>query len=122
MSIPTVTIRDPVSEIEETLLALQSAVLKHPVATQAILSALTAEGRRYSQTEDGHAKLVALSESDLLQKLWRVWEGTTLWSFNPDESSILPSAYIDALFMSANSKDLETVIERLASVEEPPNG
>tara|TARA_R110002072_G_scaffold5527_2_gene35306 strand:- start:15528 stop:15890 length:363 start_codon:yes stop_codon:yes gene_type:complete len=119
MSIPTLTIQDPESEVDEVLLALQSAVLKHPAASQAILSALTAEGRQYAQTEEGKLVLTTLSESDLLQKLWRVWEGTSLWSFNPDEDCILPSAYVDALFMSAGSKDIESVIENLVNKDEP---
>ena len=109
MSIPTLTIQDPESEVDEVLLALQSAVLKHPAASQAILSALTAEGRQYAQTEEG--KLVLTT--------WRVWEGTSLWSFNPDEDCILPSAYVDALFMSAGSKDIESVIENLVNKDEP---
>lgn len=118
MSIPTLTIQDPDGGINETLLQLQKAVLKHPAAAQAIVAALTAEGRQCAQSEEGQAQLATLADSDLLQKLWRVWEGTTLWALNPDETSALPSAYVDALFMAAGSQDIEQVIEELASPED----
>lgn len=114
-AIPMLTLKDQEKDISEVLKVLQRNVLKHPAAAQALLSSFSAEGRKFSQTEQGRQLQKNLTESELLRRLWRLWEGTSLWMLDPDEVAILPSGFVDALFMSAASDDTELEIENLAT-------
>ncbi len=111
--LPRLRLRESGDEVTEVLRKLQAAVLKHPVAAQAIFSALVAEGRRFAETDPGRRWKRRLARSELLQRARLAWEVTTLWMLEEDPPGVLPSAYLDALFMSASNPELESLLDRL---------
>ena len=121
--VPRLRLRQPEDELSGVLRSLQSAVLKHPVAAQAIFSALVAEGRRFAETDPGRRWKRRLARSELLQRARLAWEVTTLWMLAAEPTGVLPSAYLDALFMSASNPELESLLDRLfreSLVDESP--
>ena len=117
--VPTVELKDPQDALLPVLSQLQGALLRYPDAAQALLSALVAEGRAHARTPEGAALRDALVDSELLRRLWRSWEVTSLWMFDADAApSTLPSGYVDALFLTAGSDDLEALLARLVARRE----
>jgi hypothetical protein len=111
--LPRVVLRDPEDEVVGVLRSLQTAVLKHPVAAQSIFSALIEEGRRFSETPSGVEWKTKLSHSPLLHRARVILEMSTLWMLEEDSPDVLPSGYLDAVFMAASSPDLEPLMNQL---------
>lgn len=111
--LPRLTLRSPQDEQTRILRAAQTLMLKHPVAAQAGFTALLAEGRKFAETVEGRRWKQRLEESALLHRARLVWEVTTLWMLEQEPPNVLPSAYLDALFMSATSEELEPLLDRL---------
>jgi hypothetical protein len=111
--LPRIPLRPPEDEETRALRSAQMLMLKHPVAAQGAFSALVAEGRQYAETAEGRQWRQRLTRSSLLHRARLVWEVSTLWMLEEEPPSVLPSAYLDALFMSASSEELEPLLDRL---------
>lgn len=116
--VPVVALADPADVVLPVLLELQGALLKHPEAAQAIIGLLAREGRRVAATPQGAELQALLTRSDLLRRLWRTWEATSLWMFDATSDTVLPSGYVDALFCAAATEDLEPLLARLVADRE----
>lgn len=92
---------------------LQLLLLKHPLAAQAAFSALVAEGRRFAATPEGAAWKASLAASDLVRNGRQLWDALTLNLLEEDASTVVPSAYLEALFRVATSPELEAVLREL---------
>lgn len=91
----------------------QMAILKYPTAAQAAFSAVVREGRRYAETDEGKAWLDALSTSGLMRRARWLWETTSLNMLQEDESTIVPSTYLEALLRAAEVPDMEELLGRV---------
>lgn len=111
--LPRVVLREPDEEIVGVLRSLQTAVLKHPVAAQAIFTGLVAEGRRFAESETGAEWKSKLAHSQLLHRSRVILEMATLWMLEEESPDVLPSSYLDAVFMAASSPDLEPLMNEL---------
>jgi hypothetical protein len=102
---------------EEVLLGLlrrlQLLLLKHPIVVQEAFSALVAEGRRFAGTPEGAAWRSALASSPLLQQCRRLWDALSLNIPEEDPATVVPSAYIEALFRATASSQLEELLRQL---------
>src|SRR5579872_2706306 len=101
-ALPTVHLSEP-DEAASILRQLQSLVLKHPVAAKAAFNALIAEGRAFARTPEGKAWRDRLIGSELLHRARLVLDFPGLSLLELDSSTVLPSAYLDAIFMLASS-------------------
>lgn len=109
-----IELRDPALAELALLRSLQRILLTHPVACQAAFTALIAEGRSFSATPEGRAWRARLLGSSLLQRARLVFDVATLSMLEegaPDH--VLPSSYLDALFMAATSGDADELLNRL---------
>jgi hypothetical protein len=113
MSDLTIELREPDDALHRTLLGLQRAILRHPVAAQALFATLVAEGRRYAETPEGAAWKERLAGTDLIHRTRVVWDVTTLRMLEDDPDVLLPSAIVDALVQVARRDDLEPFLSRL---------
>ena len=75
----------------------RQAMFRHPVATQAAVRALIAEGERQLQTDEGADLARRLSGSPLVSRLRAVWDLTTANTFDDAEGPILPTALVEAI-------------------------
>lgn len=102
---------------DEALLArlrrAQLLLLKYPVAVQAALSALVAEGRRFAATPEGARMQTALADSELVRGGRAVWDAMSLRALADDPPTALPSAYLDAFLQAARAPELEALLARL---------
>lgn len=120
-TLPTVMLRAPSDRSLDLLRHLQMAVLKHPVASQAIFSALVEEGKAYAQTPPGKQLYSKLSHSELVARARMTWESVSLWLLDPDYQGELPSELVDAFFSVSNHQDLEPMLEQVfAGFESKP--
>ncbi|RKG64326.1 hypothetical protein D7V80_27370 [Corallococcus sp. CA054B] len=107
----------PAGSQEEVLLGLlrrlQVLMLKHPIVVQAAFCALVAEGRRFAATPEGAAWKSTLASSPLLQQGRRLWDALSLNIPEEDPATVLPSAYIEALFQATGSARLEELLRQL---------
>ncbi len=110
--VPTITLSDA-DAIEAVLRSIQKFVLKHPDTVQSIVGALVREGRSFAQTDEGRRLQLHMARSELVRRLWRVWEGSSLWMFDSDAQGPYPSGIADALFMTAAGDDPEAIIAGL---------
>lgn len=79
--------------LEQELARLRAAVLKHPVAAQALYGALLAEGRRYAETADGALLAERLRHSPALARAWEGLEAATGRAL--DEDGAVPTRWLD---------------------------
>jgi hypothetical protein len=91
----------------------QLALLKHPTAAQAAFSALVGEGRRFARTAEGAEWLDALSTSSFIRRARWVWETTSLNMLEEDETTVVPSTYLEALLRAAEGPDMDQVLSRV---------
>ena len=99
--LPAVELGDAVGSAEEILSGLRRIIIQHPAACQELFSALRAEGERYIETAEGLAAAQTLSHSDLIRRARFIWESSSGSILDEHPDGILPSSYIDALFMTA---------------------
>lgn len=95
------------------LRAIQEFVLRHPVAARAAYAALVAEGRAFAETEAGRALHDSLQRSQLLQRARLLWEMASLHALSEETPDLLPSAYLDGLFLAAATRDPDELLDRL---------
>jgi hypothetical protein len=111
--IPTIELHSFDESTLRTLQSLQRALLKHPVAFQAAFSGLIAEGKLFEKTPEGQKLKTRLAGSAFVQQLRYVFELTTLSMLEREPPDILPSAYLDTLFMLAGSDRSDDLLDRL---------
>lgn len=101
---------DPMAEADATLAQIKAVVSRYPLAVQAAVYALAAEGRAFGATPEGHAWRVRLRGSRLVQRLRTTWEGITEQGFSVDAPETLPSVLIDRLVHVAMGEGLEPIL------------
>lgn len=106
-------------ELAELLRRVQLVLLQHPVAAQAAFRALMAEGRRFAATPEGAAWKAALAGSDVVRRAPRLWDAVSMSLLEDDAATVVPSAYLEALFRAVKSSDLEGLLGKLG---ETPHG
>jgi hypothetical protein len=111
--IPTIELHSFDESILRTLQSLQRALLKHPVAFQAAFSGLIAEGEAFAKTPEGQKLKTTLEGSPFVQQLRYVFDLTTVSMLEREPPDILPSAYLDTLFMLAGSDRSDDLLDRL---------
>jgi hypothetical protein len=110
--LPTVAL--PPSEIlVQVLQRLQALILKHPVAAKAAFDALIAEGRVFARTPEGKIWHERLARSELLHRARLVLDLPGLSMLERDRPEVLPSAYLDTLFMLASSRKPDELLDPL---------
>jgi|SRR5271166_6005141 len=101
-SLPTVHLDG--SEFELMILRrLQAFVLKHPAAAQAAFVSLVAEGKAFAETPEGKELRSKLAASELIHRARLIFDLPGLSMLSRDGPGLLPSAYVDAIFMLASS-------------------
>jgi hypothetical protein len=108
-----VVLHEPEDEVGRLLRALQRLLLKYPVASQALFTALVAEGRLFGATEAGRAWRGRLAASPLIRRGRVVWDETTLRMLEEDPATVIPSAVVDAFVHAAMMDGLEPFLSRL---------
>jgi hypothetical protein len=104
------------SEDDEILRVLregQFLILRHPVAAQAALRALVAEGRRFAGTEVGRRWKDRLARSELMRRGRMIWQGSVLNMLEEESDTPLPSAFLDALLAATASENVPALLSRL---------
>jgi hypothetical protein len=82
----------------ESLVAVAARfALQHPMAAQALFTALVAEGRRVSETPDGQRLRAALADSELVRRGRVLWERSPLALLEDAPDVVLPAGLRDAL-------------------------
>lgn len=103
---------EPADELARLLFELRWLVLKHPLAAQAAVRTLVAEGREFGATEEGRAWRARLEHSELARRGAGLFELGTLGMIDPDSDAALPTQLIDAFARAASRRDLEEAIAR----------
>ena len=110
--LPTVYLPSPETALQ-VLRRLQGVVLKHPVAAKAAFDALIAEGRAFAQTPEGKEWHDKLAASELLHRARLVLDFPGLSILERDSPEVLPSAYLDTIFMLASSRKPNELLDPL---------
>lgn len=100
-------------EIEEIFREMQRLVFKHPIVSQAIISAFAAEGRRFACTPEGQVWLARLAGSDLHRKGRELFYLGTFGMFSERDPGVLPSAMVDGFVRAVKSGDLAAMLSLL---------
>jgi hypothetical protein len=95
----------------------QHLLMQNPQATQAIVQAFVAEGRRFVETPDGQAWKAILARSELVRRGRLIWESYGLDEMIEAEPALLPSAWLDMIEMATSNPDLETILSKLIMEE-----
>jgi hypothetical protein len=106
-------LRDRATAQTEVLARAHRALLKHPLASQAAITALVAEGRRFAETRAGRRWCARLVGTDLVRRGQELWEGSGLGLFEDDPETVLPSALVDSLLGRIAAGDVMGVIKTL---------
>lgn len=112
-AIPEVVLGDEESELLGVLREAQGALLRHPIAAQALFRAFVAEGRRYAETPEGAAWRERLAGSALIRRGRVVWEVGTLNVLEESPESAMPTKILDAIAKAAAARELEPMLARL---------
>jgi len=110
--------RDPEEEVVDVLREAQRLVFKYPVASQAIVQAFVAEGRRFARTDEGRRWRERLAASDLLQRGRAVWDVGSLGAFREQPEGALPTVMVDAVVQAAANGDIESLLSIFAGGRE----
>jgi hypothetical protein len=108
------------AELSALLRRAQMLLFRHPVAAQAAFAALIAEGRRFAATPEGAAWADALAGSALVHEGRRVWDAVGMNMLEDDPATVIPSAYLEALFRAARSANLDGLIAGNPTPQPPP--
>lgn len=107
---PRLVLRAAEDPLAHLLRAASAAVLKHPIAAQAIFAGLVAEGRRFAETEEGRRWKAALADSEFVRRARALWEGSVFNLLEDSADAVLPSAIFDALVQAASRPDLPALL------------
>lgn len=110
---PRIVLREADDELLPILQEAQILLLKHPVAAQAALRALVAEGRQFAQTPAGQRWVAKLAASELVRRGRMLWQGSLLNMLEENSDTLLPSALLDAIISAVASEDLTTLLAQL---------
>jgi hypothetical protein len=110
---PDAELSDEARALLEQLEQARAFMLRHPIASQAVFSALIAEGRRYSTTESGAVWAEGLAGSPAMTRGRELWEATSLNLLVDDEQTVLPSTWVEALLRTVELPELEQLLDRL---------
>jgi|ERR1700687_208418 len=99
---PQLTVRTPEDPLAQIVREASKWLLKHPVAAQALFSALVAEGRRFAQTSEGQRWREALADSELVRRGRALWESSVLNFLEDAPDVTLPSAISDAIVQAVS--------------------
>ena len=110
--LPCLALDDPAG-IPHPLLQLQGAVMKHPMAAQALFSALIAEGQAFEKTAEGQVWRDRLKRSELMHRARLALDLPGLSLLTRTSEGPLPSAYVDALFVMAGARQPGEMLEAL---------
>jgi hypothetical protein len=110
--IPTVCLPPPENALQ-VLRRLQTLVLKHPVAAKAAFNALVAEGLAFARTPEGKIWKEKLARSELLHRARLVLDFPGLSMLDRESVEVLPSAYLDTIFMLASSRNPTELLDPL---------
>lgn len=119
--IPRLILKDKNETLTNLLLEGQRLLVRYPQASRAIVQAFMAEGRRFSETEEGQEWQAALAKSNLIRRGRHIWDAYSLDALLENESNRLPSAWLDIITAAVSNPDLETILSTLV-VEEVRNG
>jgi len=89
--------REVIFEEEDLLAVLRGALFRHPVAAQAAIRALVAEGRAYARTEEGEALARQLEDSSGVNRLRSLWHLTTANAIDGDDEAMIPTAVVEGI-------------------------
>ncbi|MFV8750947.1 hypothetical protein ACNOYE_10420 [Nannocystaceae bacterium ST9] len=109
-------------ELEQLLALLEQArvfLLRHPIASQAVFTALVGEGRRFAASERGAEWARTLAQAPAMTRARAVWEATSLNLLSADEQAVLPSTWVEALLRSVELPELDRLLARLHAGGEP---
>jgi len=107
--LPTVNLSPPETAVQ-ILQRLQALVLKHPVAAKAAFDALIEEGRTFARTPEGKTWQDKLAASELLHRARLIFDFPGLSILEHDKPEVLPSAYLDTIFMLASSRNPDELL------------
>jgi hypothetical protein len=110
--LPTVHLQPP-DDTAALLRSLQAIVLKHPAAAQAAFRALVAEGEAFARTPEGQSWKRQLENSTLLHRARLILDFPGIAMLEADSPGVLPSTYIDTIFMLASSRSPDEVLNHL---------
>ena len=99
---------------DETILrlrAVQTVLVKYPIAGQSAFAALVREGRRFATTAEGAAWKRRLAGSPLLARARTLFEGLA-GGLLSEEGGAVPSVYVHA-FVRALDRELEDVLSEV---------
>lgn len=109
------TVRLPKSEAHvEIIRRLQGIALKHPVAANAIFSALVAEGEAFAMTPEGKVWKDRLARSELVHRARLLLDFPSFLMLERNESQIIPSAYLDTVFLLSSARKPDELLDSLA--------
>lgn len=103
-------------EVDELFDLLERArvfLLRHPIASQAMFTALVGEGRRFAASERGAAWARTLAQAPAMTRAREVWEATSLNLLTADEHAVLPSTWVEALLRAVELPELDRLLARL---------
>jgi len=97
----------------QTLKRLRRAIFRYPMATQAMFSALVAEGRQYATTEEGAEWRKRLGYAKATGRARMLWETLSLGTFSERSEEPLPSVLGEALLRTLRRTHLEPLLAKL---------
>ena len=110
---PPVLVFDEAEDEAGRMLRRARAILfRYPIASQAALRALVAEGRAFATTPEGAALAERLVRAELVQRARVVWEVATANAVTGDGEQLIPSAVLEALAAAAAQSPLEPWLAR----------
>lgn len=116
--LPAVELHDFDDRAVRVVRTLQLALLKHPMAGQAAFNALLAEGRAFAKTAEGRALRAKLERSELVHRARLVFDFATLSMLEQSPPDVLPSAYVDVLFMLGANRRSDEILDKVFSRED----
>ncbi len=111
--VPRLAVPPPEDPLMRILEEASFALLRHPVAAQAVCAAFVAEGRRFAQTPEGREWQAALANSELVRTGTALWEGSVLNTLEDHPDTLLPSTILDAIAQAMSRRDLLAFLHEL---------
>jgi hypothetical protein len=113
--------------IDAALAMLQRAIVKHPLAAQAIYNALVREGRAFGETDEGRALRERLVRSETTARLQTAWQILTFGMLEADATpgslpSVLVEAFVQAVFRTRFEARLHHAAQAAAARSKPGTG